>query len=277
MDAGQRPVRRLLAHASTRSPPGARMDDDGQARRVAAHRARRIGATPAQEPNAMKHITFHFDFISPYAYLAFERLPQALEGLSYSVRYRPVLFAGAAASTGARRARPRSRPSAPGPTATCCGWRIAHGIADARCRRTHPVQPAARCCAWRWPARPTAARQPPRRARPIFRHVWRAAATPATPRAWRRWRSALAPRARPGRRRGQGAAARPTPTRPSRAACSACRRSRSTAACSGASTALDDAARLPARRRLVRRPAMGRRRPAPPACSATAASKSLDA
>ena len=42
----------------------------------------------------MKHITFHLDFVSPYAYLAFERLPQALEGLSYSVDYRPVLFAG---------------------------------------------------------------------------------------------------------------------------------------------------------------------------------------
>jgi 2-hydroxychromene-2-carboxylate isomerase len=42
----------------------------------------------------MKHITFHFDFISPYAYLAFEKLPEALKGLSYEVEYRPVLFAG---------------------------------------------------------------------------------------------------------------------------------------------------------------------------------------
>jgi 2-hydroxychromene-2-carboxylate isomerase len=42
----------------------------------------------------MKHITFHFDFISPYAYLAFEKLPEALKGLSYEVDYRPVLFAG---------------------------------------------------------------------------------------------------------------------------------------------------------------------------------------
>jgi 2-hydroxychromene-2-carboxylate isomerase len=42
----------------------------------------------------MKHITFHLDFISPYAYLAFEKLPQALQGLSYAVDYRPVLFAG---------------------------------------------------------------------------------------------------------------------------------------------------------------------------------------
>ncbi|HYE41064.1 MAG TPA: 2-hydroxychromene-2-carboxylate isomerase [Ramlibacter sp.] len=42
----------------------------------------------------MKHITFHFDVVSPYAYLAFEKLPQALQGLSYEVAYRPVLFAG---------------------------------------------------------------------------------------------------------------------------------------------------------------------------------------
>ena len=42
----------------------------------------------------MKHITFYFDVISPYAYLAFERLPAALEGLNYQVTYQPVLFAG---------------------------------------------------------------------------------------------------------------------------------------------------------------------------------------
>ena len=42
----------------------------------------------------MKHITFYLDFISPYAYLAFEKLPEALKGLSYQVDYRPVLFAG---------------------------------------------------------------------------------------------------------------------------------------------------------------------------------------
>jgi 2-hydroxychromene-2-carboxylate isomerase len=42
----------------------------------------------------MKRIDFWFDPISPFAYLAFERLPQALEGCSYAVEYRPVLFAG---------------------------------------------------------------------------------------------------------------------------------------------------------------------------------------
>ncbi|HOV19739.1 2-hydroxychromene-2-carboxylate isomerase [Ottowia sp.] len=41
----------------------------------------------------MKHIDFYLDFISPYAHLAFEQLPRALQGLSYEVTYRPILFA----------------------------------------------------------------------------------------------------------------------------------------------------------------------------------------
>lgn len=41
----------------------------------------------------MKHLTFYFDVISPYAYLAFEALPEFLTGHSYSVTYKPILFA----------------------------------------------------------------------------------------------------------------------------------------------------------------------------------------
>lgn len=41
----------------------------------------------------MKRITFWFDVLSPFAYLAFERLPQALEGCSYEVDYQPLLLA----------------------------------------------------------------------------------------------------------------------------------------------------------------------------------------
>jgi len=41
----------------------------------------------------MKHITCYIDFISPYAWLAFEELPEALMGLSYSMTYKPLLFA----------------------------------------------------------------------------------------------------------------------------------------------------------------------------------------
>lgn len=48
----------------------------------------------------MKRIEFWFDPISPFAYLAFERLPQALEGCSYVVEYRPLLFAGLLAHWG---------------------------------------------------------------------------------------------------------------------------------------------------------------------------------
>jgi 2-hydroxychromene-2-carboxylate isomerase len=42
----------------------------------------------------VKRLQFWFDPVSPYAYLAFERLPEALVGQSYLVDYRPVLFAG---------------------------------------------------------------------------------------------------------------------------------------------------------------------------------------
>ena len=41
---------------------------------------------------SLKHITFYFDVVSPYAWLAFQRLPEVLENLSYSVEYRPVLL-----------------------------------------------------------------------------------------------------------------------------------------------------------------------------------------
>ncbi|WP_310625675.1 2-hydroxychromene-2-carboxylate isomerase [Limnohabitans sp.] len=41
----------------------------------------------------MKTITCYLDFISPYAYLAFEALPQSLMGVSHCMVYKPVLFA----------------------------------------------------------------------------------------------------------------------------------------------------------------------------------------
>ena len=41
----------------------------------------------------MKAITCYLDFISPYAYLAFEALPQHLVGVSHRMVYKPVLFA----------------------------------------------------------------------------------------------------------------------------------------------------------------------------------------
>lgn len=40
----------------------------------------------------MKTIAFYLDFISPYAWLAFHALPQALQGISHRVVHKPVLF-----------------------------------------------------------------------------------------------------------------------------------------------------------------------------------------
>ena len=40
----------------------------------------------------MTTITFFLDFISPYAYLAFEEMPKQLMGISYRVVYQPVVF-----------------------------------------------------------------------------------------------------------------------------------------------------------------------------------------
>ncbi len=48
----------------------------------------------------MHHITFYYDPISPYAYLAFQQMPRSLQGLSYSVCYIPILFAGLLKSHG---------------------------------------------------------------------------------------------------------------------------------------------------------------------------------
>lgn len=50
--------------------------------------------SPVETSPRLHDIQFFYDPISPYAYLAFERLPEALMGHSVRVRYRPVLFAG---------------------------------------------------------------------------------------------------------------------------------------------------------------------------------------
>lgn len=41
----------------------------------------------------MTHIDFYFDVISPFAYMAFEKLPEVLAGHSHTVTYKPILFA----------------------------------------------------------------------------------------------------------------------------------------------------------------------------------------
>ncbi|MFZ2989438.1 2-hydroxychromene-2-carboxylate isomerase [Ideonella sp.] len=50
----------------------------------------------------MRTIDFFFDVVSPYTFLAFEHQPEALAGISYQMRYRPVLFAGLLKAVGNR-------------------------------------------------------------------------------------------------------------------------------------------------------------------------------
>ena len=40
----------------------------------------------------MRDITFYFDFISPYAWLGFQAQPAALQGISHTVHYKPIVF-----------------------------------------------------------------------------------------------------------------------------------------------------------------------------------------
>lgn len=50
----------------------------------------------------VKTITFHYDLISPYAYLAFEAWPRAMAGVAHRVRHVPLLFAGLLGAWGQR-------------------------------------------------------------------------------------------------------------------------------------------------------------------------------
>ena len=54
-----------------------------------------VPADSGEQPDGpvLKQISFYLDFVSPYAYLAFEQLPLQLQGLSYSVQYVPMLYA----------------------------------------------------------------------------------------------------------------------------------------------------------------------------------------
>jgi len=123
----------------------------------------------------MKHIDFYFDPISPFAYLAFEQLPQALEGLSYSVDYRPVLFAGLLAHWGQK--GPAEIEPKRAWTFRHVHWLARrHGIAMATPAQ-HPFNPLALlrlalACA-------PAGGMPNRYVcESVLRHVWRGAALP---------------------------------------------------------------------------------------------------
>src|SRR6516225_2196819 len=117
----------------------------------------------------MQRVIFDFDVVSPYAYLAFERLPAALEGLSHHVEYQPLLFAGLLKHWG------NTAPVAVAPKKAWlfrqCAWITQQEGIAFRPPTPHPFNPLAllRLLVASVPA----GGQPNRRAVELaFRHVW---------------------------------------------------------------------------------------------------------
>ena len=138
----------------------------------------------------MKHITFYLDFISPYAYLAFEALPKALEGLSYAVDYQPLLFAGLLKHHG--QLGPAEIAGKREWTYRQVLWQAhVHGI-PMQMPAAHPFNPLALL-------RLALACGPNRHVcETIFRHVWQGGADAADPVRLQQLQQALAPARDPG-------------------------------------------------------------------------------
>ena len=143
----------------------------------------------------MKHIAFHFDVISPYAWLAFERLPQALEGLSVVVDYQPLLLAGLLGHWG------QKGPAEIAPkrdwTYRQVGWLAQQQGTPLQLPRPHPFNPLAlqRLALACVPAGGTPGR---RVVELLFRHVWcRDGADPNEPAALAALAEQLAPQRDP--------------------------------------------------------------------------------
>jgi len=125
----------------------------------------------------MKQVTFYFDPISPYAYLAFEHLPQALLGLSYQIIYKPVLFGALLKHHG--QLGPAEMPGKRDWTYRQVLWQAQqHGI-ELQLPATHPFNPlallrlAVACDPQGLPNRYVC--------ETLFRHVWRGGADAADP------------------------------------------------------------------------------------------------
>lgn len=137
----------------------------------------------------MKQLTFYFDVVSPYAYLAFERLPEALIGISHRVRYKPVLLGALLKARGQR--GPAELPGKREWTYRQVQW-LAHdqGVA-LDLPPVHPFNPlallrlAVACDAHGEPNRYVC--------ETVLRHVWQGGAVADDPQRLRALTEALAP------------------------------------------------------------------------------------
>ena len=148
---------------------------------------------PASSPGDLRQITCYFDFISPYAYLAFELLPESLAGLSYSMRYQPVLFGAMLKHHG--QLGPAEISSKRDWTYRQVAWLAhCHGIA-LQMPASHPFNPlpllrlAIACSPGAEPASPNR-----HVCETILRHVWRGGLEAGDPARLEALSSALAPK-----------------------------------------------------------------------------------
>lgn len=142
----------------------------------------------------MTPIRFAFDPISPFAWLAFQRLPQALDGVSHVVSYEPLLLAGLLQHWG------QKGPAEIAPKRDWT-WRHVHWLAhshgiDFQMPACHPFNPLALlrlllACA---PAGGTPNR---REVEAVLRHVWCEGGDPNDPERLAALTARLAPRRDP--------------------------------------------------------------------------------
>jgi len=154
--------------------------------------------TPVHPPlqalgGEMKHITCYLDFISPYAYLAFEALPNTLRGLSYQLSYKPVLFGAMLKHHG--QLGPAEIPPKRDWTYRQVLWLAHRQGVDLQMPASHPFNPLpllrlALACS------PEAEPAAPNRyvCETIFRHVWQGGAEAADLARLQTLSSAMAPR-----------------------------------------------------------------------------------
>ena len=143
----------------------------------------------------MKRIDFYFDVISPYAWLAFEQLPQALAGLSVEVRYQPVLLAGLLAHWGTK--GPAETEPKRAWTYRQVAWLAAQQGSVLQLPQPHPFNPLAlqRLALAAAPAGDSPNR---RTVELLLRHVWcRNGADPNAPAALKALVEAVAPQRDP--------------------------------------------------------------------------------
>ena len=142
----------------------------------------------------MKTITFYLDFISPYAWLAFDALPQALQGISHRVVYKPLLFSGLLKHHG--QLGPAEITAKRDWTYRQVLWLARQQATPLQLPRAHPFNPlallrlASACDAQAQPNRFVCEK--------IFRHVWCTGLDAADPERLAQLHAELAPLRLPG-------------------------------------------------------------------------------